>query len=92
MYLFLALAVAGFALTYESPVSILALIATLIGTVGAFHGTERAVRYSLMATEILWAIHNIIVWSPVAIAMEVLFFTSNLIGLIRHRRTSPSAL
>jgi hypothetical protein len=92
MYLFLALAIGGFALTYDSPVSILALISTLIGTVGSFHGSERAVRYSMMVAELLWVIHNTIVWSPVAIAMEVLFFSSNLIGLFRHRRATASAL
>ena len=92
MWLFLLLSVIGFAWTYESPVSLLALAATIIGTVGSFHGTEKAVRFSMMATEILWAIHNIIVWSPVAIMMEVLFFSSNLLGLLRHRKVRESAL
>jgi hypothetical protein len=44
----------------------------------AFRGqqeTARAVRLTMMATEVLWAIHNILVWSPVAVTMEVLFFT-----------------
>ncbi len=79
-------------LTYSQPVSFLALGATVIGTYGSFHGSEREVRYSMMATETLWCIHNIIVWSPVAIAMELLFFTSNLVGLLRHRRPSETAL
>jgi len=92
MWLFLGLSVAGFALTYESPVSLLALAATLIGTIGSFHGTARAVRLTMMATELLWAIHNIIIWSPVAVGMEALFFTSNLIGMLRHRKASESAL
>jgi len=92
MYLFLALSVAGFALTYSSPVSFLALTATFIGTYGSFHGSEKAVRYAMMATEVLWAIHNLIIWSPVAVIMEVLFFSSNLVGLLRHQKTSESAL
>ena len=92
MYLFLVLSVAGFALTYSSPVSFLALTATLIGTYGSFHGSEKAVRYTMMVTEVLWATHNLIVWSPVAVIMEVLFFSSNLIGLLRHQKASESAL
>ena len=92
MWLFLLLAVGGFVVTYESPISFLALFATIIGTIGSFHGSEKAVRYSMMATEILWAIHNIIIWTPVAIAMEILFFTSNLIGLLRHRKANAGAL
>jgi hypothetical protein len=90
MWLFLALSAGGFALTYASPVSLLALAATLIGTVGSFHGSEKAVRYTMMSTEVLWAIHNIIVWSPVAVTMEVLFFASNFVGLLRHRKASQS--
>lgn len=92
MWLFLALSIGGFALTYAHPVSFLALGATIIGTYGSFHGSKDAVRFSMMATEALWCIHNIIVWSPVAIGMEVLFFTSNLIGLLRHRRASLAEL
>ena len=92
MWLFLGLAVAGFAWTYQSPVSFLALAATFVGTYGSFHGSEKAVRYGMMATELLWALHNLIVWSPVAVLMEVLFFTSNLVGLLRHRRPKETAL
>jgi len=92
MYLFLAISLGGFALTYQSPVSLLALAATLIGTVGSFQKSEKTVRYTMMATEILWATYNIIVWSPVAIVMEVLFFGSNLAGLLRHRKANETAL
>ncbi len=90
MYLFMALSVGGFALTYESPVSFLALAATLTGTAGSFHGSGKAVRYSLMGAEILWGTHNVIIWSPVAVVMEALFFLSNLIGLLRHRKTGKA--
>ncbi|MGI9291426.1 MAG: YgjV family protein [Gammaproteobacteria bacterium] len=92
MYLFMALAVGGFALTYQTPVSWLALAATLIGTWGSFYGTANAVRYSMMSTELIWVIHNLLVWSPVAVVMEVLFFTSNFIGWLRHRRVATSSL
>lgn len=91
-YLFITLAVAGFVWTYQSPASLLALAATLIGTWGSFHGSDKAVRYAMLAAEILWLIYNIIIWSPVAILMEVLFFTSNVIGMLRHRRARDSAL
>jgi len=92
MYLFLALSVGGFALTYDSPVSLLALAATLIGTVGSFQSSEKTVRYTMMSTEALWCVHNLIIWSPVAVGMEVLFFSSNLIGLLRHRQARETAL
>ncbi len=91
-WLFMVLAVAGFAWTYQSPVSLLALAATLIGTWGSFHGTEKAIFGAMMAAEVLWLVHNIIVWSPVAIGMEALFFSSNVIGYIRHHRAREAAL
>ncbi len=91
-WLFMLLAVAGFAWTYSSPVSLLALAATLIGTWGSFHGTEKAIFVAMMIAEVFWLIHNIIVWSPVAIAMEALFFTSNIVGYLRHQRAREAAL
>lgn len=92
MYLFMALAVFGFAWTYESPVSWLAFVSTLAGTWGSFHGSAKAVRLTMMLAEVLWAIHNLIIWSPVAVIMETLFFGSNLIGLLRHRETETTSL
>ena len=92
MYLFLALSVFGFAWTYDTPVSWLAFAATLAGTWGSFHGSTKAVRITMMLTEVLWATHNLIIWSPVAVIMEVLFFTSNLVGMLRHRKSGTTSL
>ncbi|MCP4927105.1 MAG: YgjV family protein [Gammaproteobacteria bacterium] len=64
----------------------------MIGTWGSFQESEKAVRFTMMSTEVLWVIHNLIVWSPVAVIMEVLFFSSNLLGLLRHRKANESAL
>ncbi|MEE4185232.1 MAG: YgjV family protein [Gammaproteobacteria bacterium] len=91
MYLFLAIAVGGFAATYSAPISLLALAATLIGTYGSFYGTENAFRYSMLAAQILWFIHNYVVWSPVALGMEFFFFASNILGWVRHRRAQAQA-
>jgi hypothetical protein len=92
IYLFMALSIAGFAWTYDTPVSWLAFGATMIGTWGSFHGSAKAVRITMMVTEVLWGIHNFIIWSPVAVTMEVLFFASNLIGLLRHRKNGATSL
>lgn len=91
MYVFLALAVAGFAYTYQQPVGVLALIATLIGTYGSFYGTENAIRWSMLIAQVLWFIHNYIVWSPVALGMEFFFFTSNIVGWVRANRAQARA-
>ena len=90
MWLFLGLGITGFAITYENPVSLLGMAATICGTIGAFSGSEKSVRYSLLVTEILWAIHNLIIWTPVGFMMEVLFFASNIFGLIRRQKAKAS--
>lgn len=91
MYFFLALAVGSFWFTYTTPISILALVATLIGTYGSFYGTENAFRYSMLAAQVLWFIHNYVVWSPVALGMEFFFFASNILGWIRARKALAAA-
>ena len=92
MWVFIGVSLTGFAFTYVGWISLLPLIATLAGTVGSFQGSGNAVRYSSIVAEVCWVIFNSIIWSPVAIVMEVLFFTSNVIGLIRHRGSAESAL
>jgi hypothetical protein len=92
MYLFMAISFGAYVATYNEPVSLLALVAAMIGTWGTFQKSQTTVRLTMMSTEILWVIHNIIIWSPVAVGMEVLFFSSNLIGFIRHRKAMETAL
>jgi hypothetical protein len=92
MYFFMAISLAAYIYTYTNPVSLLALTATMIGTWGTFQKEQSTVRLTMMSTELLWVIHNFIVWSPVAVGMEVLFFASNLIGYMRHRRAVETAL
>jgi len=91
-YFFMVLAVAGFTVTYQSLLSFLPLAATLVGTWGSFQGTDRAVRWSMFGAQACWVTFNIVIWSPVAILVEVLFFSSNLIGMLRHRKAQESAL
>jgi len=92
MYFFMAISIAAYAYTYAQPVSLLALTATMIGTWGAFQRSQTTVRLTMMSTELLWVLHNFIIWSPVAVGMEVLFFASNMIGFIRHRKAQETAL
>ena len=92
MYFFMAISIAAYAYTYAQPVSLLALTATMIGTWGTFQRSQTTVRLTMMSTELLWVIHNFIIWSPVAVGMEVLFFASNMLGFIRHRKAQETAL
>ena len=92
MFLFMAISFGAYIYTYDNPVSLLALIAAIIGTWGSFQKSQSTVRLTMMSTEVLWVIHNIIIWSPVAVGMELLFFSSNMIGFLRHRKAMGSVL
>ncbi|MFM9726320.1 YgjV family protein [Streptomyces scabiei] len=37
----------------------------------------------------MWIAHNIMVVSPIAVVMECLFLTSNIVGLYRFYRDKP---
>ena len=92
MYFFMGISIAAYAYTYTQPVSLLALTAAMIGTWGTFQRSQTTVRLTMMSTELLWVLHNFIIWSPVAVGMEVLFFASNMLGFIRHRKAQETAL
>lgn len=86
MYLFLALMVAGFSLSYENPLGFLALFAALLATYGSFQEAEQRVRLIYMLAAVTWTVHNILVRTPVAALMEVTFLASNAIGYWRFHR------
>lgn len=83
LYVFLVVAVVTFVLSFENYLSILGLLATLVGTVGGFNKNEMIVRLCMMGASIFWATHNALAASPVAAAMEISFFISNLIAWMR---------
>ncbi len=91
MYLFMGLILAGFAVSYERPLDILALFGSLLATYGNFQATDRKVRLYYMACAVTWMVHNFIAGSPVAVLMEITFLVSNLIGYRRIYRTTLKA-
>jgi hypothetical protein len=80
MYFFVAALLAGFSVTYSSPLSLLAIGASLLGTWGAFQPDDRHIRITLVLCSASWIVHNALVASPVAALMESAFLASNLVG------------
>lgn len=80
MYFFLAALLLGFVFTYESPLSLLAWLPTLVGTYGAFQEDDRWIRIILALCAASWIVHNTLIGSPVAALMETAFMLSNLAG------------
>jgi len=87
MLVFIVLAIISFSFSYEYPVSLLGLAATLLGTVGSFKKSDRDVRLYLMAASALWVVHNLFVGTPVAVLMEASFMLSNFIAWKRYYPT-----
>lgn len=93
MYFFLGLTVVGTAWTYTGIISILSFAATVVLTVAAFSKTDKRLREITFLGAGLWIIHNVLVGSPSAIALESIFLTSNIVGYYRYYiRKKPSGV
>ena len=90
MYVFIGLLLVGFCYSYKSPVGFLGLFASISATYGSFQKTERRVRVFHMLSNASWMVHNILVWTPVAAAMEATFLASNLLGYRRFHGRSEA--
>lgn len=91
MYVFLGMAVIGFAYTFRSPIGFLGLFGTLSATYGSFQSAEPRLRVFHMLSNTSWMIHNIVVGTPVATVTEATFLSSNLLGYWRHHRRGNRA-
>ncbi len=69
--------------TWQDWFSAFALVATLIQTIASFQNRDLHLRLCMVVGTCFWITHNIFAGSPVAILMESLFLSSNLLGLYR---------
>lgn len=83
MWIFLLINLAITAVTYSGLHSILSLLGATIQTVAAFQKNDKTLRLMMIAGTTCWMIHNIIIGSPAAIIMELLFLLSNVIAYHR---------
>ena len=72
------------AVTYSSPVNLLAGAGTVCGTLGSFQKEDKHLRLFTMGATTLWILHNVIVWTPVGILLEAGFLISNMVGFVRY--------
>lgn len=84
LWFFVILNFIVFFITYSTTVSILALVGSVIATFASFQSQDRALRKLMLLGCIAWIAHNIIINSPAAVALEVFFLISNLIGYWRY--------
>ncbi len=84
--IFLVATLALFYPTYKSPISLIALGASLLGCFGSFVVNQKILRSIFCICASAWLLHNILVGSLVGALMEASFITSNIIGWIRLYR------
>ncbi len=83
MIAFMLLSIGAVVFTWQSWVSFIALSATLLQTYASFQGKDFTLRILMIVGTIGWIVHNILVFSPLAVLMETVFLISNLVGLWR---------
>ena len=69
--------------TFQGLLSILSGLGSIFQTFGAFSINDRRLRQLMIVGTLFWLCHNFLAQSPVAVLMEVLFLSSNLIGYYR---------
>ena len=83
MAIFMLASVAIMIFTFNGLLSILSGSGSLFGTAGTFCRDDRRLRQLMLIGTGLWLIHNILAGTPMAVLMEILFITSNLVGYYR---------
>ncbi|HFT7392488.1 YgjV family protein [Aeromonas hydrophila] len=93
MWLFMGLSCLAVLVTYQGPLALLGLLASLLQTRAAFCPDDRLLRRWMLLGTLCWLANNLLVGSPVAALMEGLFLISNLVGYYRHygRRACPGS-
>lgn len=81
--LFFLLIVSTALYSYETYLSLISCMASLLMAAGAFAHSLRNLRLLFIAGSSTWLIHNLLAWTPVGILMEVLFLSSNLLAYYR---------
>lgn len=89
LLLYLVVAIVACILTYNGPLSLLALVAVVLGTCGSFQRSDRIMRLCFLGGNSTWLTHNILAGTPVATLMEAAFLMSNIIGYRRFYANRP---
>jgi len=82
-WLFMAGAIILTIFTFSSLVSLLSLMGSLFQTAAAFNKEDKRLRQLMIIGTCFWLLHNLIIHSPLAVLMEVIFLCSNLAAYYR---------
>lgn len=91
-WLFYMVTLLATALTFSGITSSLSCIASLLHTKASFSHNDKLMRWLMLIGTAVWGVHDIIVGSPVAVLMDVLFIISSVIGYYRIHIKTPLPL
>lgn len=83
LYFFLTLVLLNAVLSYAGILSILATVGTSLATWAAFRHSDREFRLFMMAASAVMITHNLLAFTPAAVALEGFFLCSNLLAYRR---------
>ena len=83
MTIFVSASIVSTFFTFQGFLSILSCIGSIFQTLGAFNRDDKHLRQLMIIGTLFWLCHNFFAHSPVAVLMEILFLSSNLIGYYR---------
>ncbi len=77
--------------TFDGVEDIFSVLAGALGTIGVFQKSDRNLRIICGFGTIGIIIHNILIWTPAGIALEVFFLGSNVVSYYRFYLRKSSA-
>lgn len=83
MWLFLGLILTAGIVTFDGIEDILSVSAMLLSTFSVFSAQDKGLRLFMMMGTVLMITHNILIFTPAAILLEVFFLASNLFAYYR---------
>ncbi|WP_282064287.1 YgjV family protein [Vibrio rotiferianus] len=88
-WLFYFVTLLGTVFTFSGLTSILSCTASLLHTKASFSSNDKLMRWLMVIGTGVWGVHDVIVGSPVAVLIDVLFIASSVIGYYRIHVKSP---
>ncbi len=84
MYLFLILYLIPIVFNYSESRDLILFFAMYIILIWKFQSNDKIVRLSIMLGTSFVILYNVLIFTPMWVILEVLFFSSNAIGYIKH--------
>ncbi|MFS1440775.1 YgjV family protein [Vibrio sp. 10N.286.46.E10] len=88
-WLFYSVTLLGTLLTFNGLTSALSCTASLLHTKASFSSNDKLMRWMMVIGTAVWCIHDVLVGSPVAVLIDVLFIVSSAVGYYRIHIKKP---